>query len=194
MTWGVRSRFMNVPLNSLDGSADGNSDLSNECTHEARVRQLGGSRLFAFGGRYPDGHRRVGSDKALTALLLFVSLTSILAAGVLFVQTPPVPPAPALRPVKVVWDPQPASEYYNAVDTNGNFVGITYRVYNASVVTGPWTVVATTTNLSATISNLTARTQFFYVTASNFFLESEASRILSIPQEKVPPPRLLIGE
>ena len=101
---------------------------------------------------------------------------------------------PELRPVKVLWDPQPASEYYAAVDTNGNFVGITYRVYNATNVTGPWTVVATTTNLSATISNLTARTQFFYVTASNFFLESEASRILSIPQDKVPLPRLLIGE
>jgi len=119
--------------------------------------------------------------------LMFVMIAG-LAAGVLWAQTPPLPPAPALRPVTVLWDPQPASEYYNAVDTNGNFVGITYRVYNASQVTGPWTVVATTTNLSATISNLTARTQFFYVTASNFFLESEASRILSIPQDKVPLP------
>jgi hypothetical protein len=121
-------------------------------------------------------------------------LIVVLGAGLLFAQSPPLPPAPGLRPVKVRWDPQPASEYYNAVDTNGNFVGITYRVYNATNVTGPWTVMATTTNLSATISNLTARTQFFYVTASNFFLESEASRILSIPQDKVPLPRLLIGE
>lgn len=99
-------------------------------------------------------------------------LMVVLAAGLLFAQSPPLPslpPAPELRPVKILWDPQPASEYYNAVDTNGNFVGITYRVYNASNVTGPWTVVATTTNLSATISNLTARTQFFYVTASDFF-------------------------
>jgi hypothetical protein len=46
-----------------------------------------------------------------------------------------------------------------------------------------------TTNLSATIPNLKARTQIFYVTASNFFLVSEASRIVSIPQDKVPLPR-----
>ena len=138
-----------------------------------------------------------GIGNALTAAPLVGLLIAVLAVGVLFAQSPPLPsqpPAPAQRPVKVVWEPQPASEYYNAVDTNGNFVGITYRVYNASQVTGPWAVVATTTNLSATISNLTARKQFFYVTASNFFLESEASRILSIPQDKVPLPRLLIGE
>jgi hypothetical protein len=99
-------------------------------------------------------------------------LAAVLAVGVLFAQSPPLPslpPATALRPVTVLWDAQPASEYYNAVDTNGNFVGITYRVYNASQVTGPWSVVATTTNLSATISNLTARTQCFCVTASKFF-------------------------
>ena len=138
-----------------------------------------------------------GFGNTVTAAPLVGLLAAVLAAGFLYAQSPPLPslpPAPELRPVKVVWDPQPASEYYNAVDTNGNFVGITYRVYNASQVTGPWSVVATTTNLSATISNLTARTQFFYVTASNFFLESEASRILSIPQDKVPLPRLLIGE
>jgi hypothetical protein len=142
----------------------------------------------------PADHHRVRSGGALTALLLVLVLTAVLAGGFLLAQSPLLPSAPELRPVKVVWDPQPASEYYSAVDTNGNFVGITYRVYNASDVTGPWTVVATTTNLSATISNLTARTQFFYVTASNCFSESEASRILSIPQDKVPLPRLLIGE
>lgn len=140
---------------------------------------------------------RFGLGTALSAAPLVGLLMVVFTAGLLFAQSPPLPslpPAPALRPVKVLWDPQPASEYYHAVDTNGNFVGITYRVYNASQVTGPWAVVATTTNLSATISNLTARKQFFYVTASNFFLESEASRILSIPQDKVPLPRLLIGE
>lgn len=194
MTWGVRFRFMNARLNNLDGSANRKSDLTNECTHQTRVSQLDRSRFSAFGWRFPDRHRRVCSGKALTSLLLLVSLTAVFAAGLLFAQSPPTPQAVELRPVKVAWDPQPASEYYNAVDTNGNFVGITYRVYNATNVTGPWSVVATTTNLSVTISNLTARTQFFHVTASNCFLESEASRILSIPQDKVPPPRLLIGE
>jgi hypothetical protein len=113
-----------------------------------------------------------GFGNALTAAPVVGLLMVACAAGFLFAQSPPLPtlpPAPELRPVKILWDPQPASEYYHAFDTNGNFVGITYRVYNASNVTGPWTVVATTTNLSATISNLTARTQFFYVTASNFF-------------------------
>ena len=138
-----------------------------------------------------------GFGNAPTAAPVVGLLMVVLAAGLIFAQSPPLPappPPPALRPVTVLWDAQPASEYYHAFDTNGNFVGITYRVYNATNVTGPWTVVATTTNLSATISNLTARTQFFYVTASNVFLESEASRILSIPQDKVPLPRLLIGE
>ncbi len=128
-----------------------------------------------------------GIGNALTAAPLVGLLIAVLAVGVLFAQSPPLPsqpPAPAQRPVKVVWEPQPASEYYNAVDTNGNFVGITYRVYNASNVTGPWTVVATTTNLSATISNLTARTQFFYVTASNFFWRARPAESCRSPRTR----------
>ncbi len=125
-----------------------------------------------------------GFGKALTALLLVAVMTAVLTAGFLFAQSPSLPPAPALRPVKVLWDPQPASEHYSAVDTNGNFVGITYRVYNASQVTGPWTVVATTTNLTATISNLTARTQFFYVTASNFFWRARPAESCRSPRTK----------
>lgn len=138
--------------------------------------------------------RAEATDKHGWARIGPMLLVMVLAAGFLYAQSPPVPTAPELRPVKIAWDPQPASEYYNAVDANGDFVGITYRVYNATNVTGPWAVMATTTNLSATISNLTARTQFFYVTASNFFLESAASRIVAIPQEPVPLPRLVIGE
>jgi hypothetical protein len=97
-----------------------------------------------------------------------------------------------LRPVTVQWDPQPASEYWAAVDTNGAPVAITYRVYQSTNVTGPWAVVSTTTNTTSTLSNLVARTQFFYVTASNFFLESEPSRIVSIPADPVQPPKLLL--
>ncbi|MBI1176197.1 hypothetical protein GC207_02020 [bacterium] len=134
------------------------------------------------------------TDKRGWARIGALLLVTVLTAGFLFAQSTTLTTAPELRPVKIVWDPQPASEYYQAVDTNGDYVGITYRVYNATNVTGPWTVLATTTNLSATISNLTARTQFFYVTASNFFLESAASRIVSIPQQPVPLPRLVIGE
>jgi hypothetical protein len=188
---------MNAPLNPAAASADEKSGLINECSPQTRAARLDAGRCSVAGGQHLDGRRRLRDGRALTRLLTVVALTAACAAGLLFAQSPPLPalpPAPELRPVKILWDPQPASEYYNAVDTNGNFVGITYRVYNSSNVTGPWTVVATTTNLSATISNLTARTQFFYVTASNFFLESEASRILSIPQDKVPLPRLLIGE
>ncbi len=130
---------------------------------------------------------RFGLGTALSAAPLVGLLMVVFTAGLLFAQSPPLPslpPAPALRPVKVLWDPQPASEYYHAVDTNGNFVGITYRVYNASQVTGPWAVVATTTNLSATISNLTARTQFFYVTASNFFWRARPAESCRSPRTK----------
>lgn len=115
-------------------------------------------------------------------------VTAVLAAGLLFAQSPPLSSTPELRPVKVVWDPQLASEYYSAVDTNGNFVGITYRVYNSTDVTGPWAVVATTTNLSATISNLTAHTQFFYVTASNFFWRAKPAESCRYRRTKCPHP------
>jgi hypothetical protein len=188
---------MKTRLNLAAGRADWDGVHTNERANQTCAARLDAGRLPVAVGQHPDGHRRLRDGRALTRLLAVVSLAAVLAAGLLFAQSPPLPslpPTPALRPVKVLWDPQPASEYYAAVDTNGNFVGITYRVYNATNVIGPWTVVATTTNLSATISNLTARTQFFYVTASNFFLESEASRIVSIPQDKVPLPRLLIGE
>ena len=168
---------MKIRLNLAVGPADKKNGYGNEGSHQTRASRLDAGRFSVAVGQRPDGHHRARSGRALTSLLLVMSLTAVLAAGVLFAQSPPLPPAPALRPVKILWDPQPASEYYNAVDTNGNLVGITYRVYNASNVTGPWTVVATTTNLSATISNLTARTQFFFVTASNFFWRARPAEL-----------------
>jgi hypothetical protein len=136
--------------------------------------------------------RRLRRSWTVTDLVLLAAALVTIFIGLLAAQTPPLPPGTPLRPVRVAWDAQPASEYWNAFDTNGNFVGITYRVWQATNVTGPWSVAAVTTNTTATISNLTAHTQFFYVTASNFFLESEPSRLLSIPLDPVPATRLIL--
>ena len=163
---------MKTRLNLAGRLADSDGVQTNERANQTCAARLDAGRLSFAVGQHLDGHRRLRAGRALTRLLAVISLAAVLAAGYLVAQSPPLPAlplVPELRPVKVLWDPQPASEYYAAVDTNGNFVGITYRVYNATNVTGPWTVAATTTNLSATISNLTARTQFFYVTASDFF-------------------------
>lgn len=122
--------------------------------------------------------RRLRRSWTVTDLVLLAAALVTILAGLLAAQTPPLPPGAPMRPVKVAWDAQPDSDYWFAIDTNGNFVGITYRVWQATNVSGPWSVAATTTNLTATISNLTAHTQFFYVTASNFFLESDRSRLI----------------
>ena len=111
----------------------------------------------------------------------------------LFSQTPPLPGEPVeTRNVKLGWDPLPFAEYYRAEDTNGQPVAITFRVYHSTNVAGPYSVAAVTTNHQAVISNLTARTHFFYVTSSNFFLESEPSELLSLPYERVTGTKLLI--
>lgn len=126
-------------------------------------------------------HKRLGLSAVLIAAAL--SLTA---------QAPPMPPPIELKPVTVKWERLPWSEYYRAENTNGEPVNIVYRVYNSTNVAGPWAVVAETTNTVATVSNLVAKTQFFFVTSSNVFLESDRSDLLSLPVEKVAPPVLLI--
>jgi hypothetical protein len=131
-------------------------------------------------------------DKVLAvAIVLVLVLGLILGRS----QNPPLPPGaePALtNTVTIAWDRNPASDYYLAVDTNGIPVPLLYRVRQSHSITNPlpWPVVAETTNTTAVISNLTLRTHFWYVTASNFFLESAPSQFLSLPFE--PPTHLRI--
>lgn len=131
-------------------------------------------------------------------LALLIACILVVVLGLVFAargQTPPAPPgfAPAItNTVTVTWDRNPASDYYLAVDTNGAPVPLLYRVRQSYAVTNPlpWPVVAETTNTVAVISNLTARTHFWYVTVSNFFLESDPSSIIALPFE--PPTNLRI--
>jgi hypothetical protein len=122
----------------------------------------------------------------LTPITLYATGVALV---VVVAQTPPMPPAP--RTVPIVWDRLPSEDYFRAVDTNGNPVHITFRVYQATNITGPWEVVAVTTNHQAEVSNLTARTYFFYVTSSNFFLESDRSEVIGLPYERVPGTRFI---
>jgi len=98
-----------------------------------------------------------------------VALTILLASGiwcgavVLPVQT-----------VTLAWDSQAASN-------------LTYRVYENGVITN---VIATTTNLSVTISNVLAAPHRWTVTASNMWGESDASIPLIVPAAPIPPQNL----
>lgn len=131
-------------------------------------------------------------------LALLAAIALVLAIGLVWAatgQTPPMPDgsAPAItNTVTVAWDRNPADDYYAAVDSNGLPVPLTYRVRQSHSITNPlpWPVVVETTNTTAVISNLTARTHFWYVTVSNFFLESEPSRIVALPFD--PPTNLRI--
>jgi len=98
-----------------------------------------------------------------------VALTILLASGiwcgavVLPVQT-----------VTLAWDSQAASN-------------LTYRVYENGVITN---VIATTINLSVTISNVLVAPHRWTVTASNMWGESDASIPLIVPAAPVPPQNL----
>lgn len=106
-------------------------------------------------------------------------------------QTPPIPPPLQPLTVTVAWEHLPAWEHYRAVDTNGNPVPLMYRVYYATNVVGPWEVRAAVTNNRAMITNVHRVTGFFYVTASNVFLESDRSELLSLPMDKVSSPTFI---
>ncbi len=128
-------------------------------------------------------------------LALLIAAIVVVVLGLVFAargQTPPLPPGALTNTVTIAWDRNPASDYYVAVDTNGVPVPLLYRVRQSHSITNPlpWPVVAETTNTLAVISNLTARTHFWYVTVSNFFLESEPSSIVALPFD--PPSNLRI--
>jgi hypothetical protein len=129
-------------------------------------------------------------------LALLIAAIVVVVLGLVFAargQTPPLPPGAAItNTVTLAWDRNPASDYYLAVDTNGVAVPLLYRVRQSHSITNPlpWPVIFETTNTVALISNLTSRTHFWYVTASNFFLESAPSSIVALPFE--PPTQLRI--
>jgi len=107
---------MNAQVNQGVGFADRKGNLIDEGTHQTRVSWLDRSRFSAFGWRNTDGDRRVRSGGAVTALLAIVAVTAVLAGGFLLAQSPPLPQTVELRPVKVVWDPQPASDVLGGGD------------------------------------------------------------------------------
>ena len=81
---------------------------------------------------------------------------------------------PPTQTVTLAWDSQAASN-------------LVYRVYENGVITN---VIATTTNLSVTISNVLAAPHRWTVTASNMWGESDASIPLIVPAAPVPPQNL----
>lgn len=92
----------------------------------------------------------------------FILLSVLSAAAV-------VPP---VQSVTLAWDNQTASN-------------LTYRVYDNGVITN---LVATTTNLSVTLSNVLAAPHRWTVTASNMWGESDPSVPLVVPGAPIPPP------
>ena len=78
---------------------------------------------------------------------------------------------PPVQNVTLAWDSQAASN-------------LVYRVYDNGIITN---LVATTTNLSVTISNVLAAPHRWTVTASNMWGESDPSVPLIVPGAPVPP-------
>lgn len=81
---------------------------------------------------------------------------------------------PPVQNVTLAWDGQSASN-------------LTYRVYENGIIT---LLVATTTNLSVTLSNVLAAPHRWTVTASNLWGESDPSLPLIVPGAPVPPQNL----
>jgi len=81
---------------------------------------------------------------------------------------------PPVQSVTLAWDDQAASN-------------LTYRVYDNGVITN---LVATTTNLSVTLSNVLAAPHRWTVTASNMWGESDPSVPLVVPGAPTPPQNL----
>lgn len=89
----------------------------------------------------------------------------------------------AVVPLTLAWDPNPSDQQV-----------IVYNIYGATTVTGVWTLQAI---VSGTLSNYTLQVDnshpaFFYVTASNFWGESNPSNITNSPSvtSKVQNPQL----
>lgn len=63
---------------------------------------------------------------------------------------------------------------------------LSFRLYTASVLGGPWTVLKTIpgTNTQTTISVIPAKA-FYYLTASNFWGESDPSTVAGTPAPPV---------
>lgn len=82
--------------------------------------------------------------------------------------------------ITLQWDPNPASEEVQV-----------YKVYQATNVAGPWTIVGQTTNTTYTTPVPPGR-YFWYVTASNFWSESLPSNTVNTPETatKVAPPKV----
>jgi hypothetical protein len=81
---------------------------------------------------------------------------------------------PPIQSVTLAWDNQSASN-------------LTYRVYDNGVITN---LVATTTNLGVTLSNVLAAPHRWTVTASNMWGESDPSIPLIVPGAPIPPTNL----
>ena len=94
--------------------------------------------------------------------------------------------------VTVKWDENPDTALFVAEDQNGNPVVLQYRVYIATNVTGPYTVIGETAGLSLTMPALPKANHFFYVTAFFLGLESNPSQILSLPMGPVQGTKLII--
>lgn len=83
-------------------------------------------------------------------------------------------------PVKLAWT-YPAAELTYIL--NGQTNNVVFRIYTSPIITTPstnWTVLATTTNITATV-NVTRGVNFFAVTASNFWEESFFSTVVATP-------------
>lgn len=150
---------------------------------------LGCLKRDGIGATARQHKKRIRLQRAY-AFLVVAAILWLLFSWLLGAQpSPPLPPQPLT--VRISWDRLADSEYYRAADTNGVLIPLTYRVYNATNITGPWFVAGATTNTATTLTNLNWQTQFFYVTASNVFLESDRSELLSLPFGKVNPPNLI---
>jgi len=82
-----------------------------------------------------------------------------------------LPPLPGVE-VGLAWDANPTNEEV-----------LSYQVYQASNVIGPWELVLTVTNTNATIRLPSPRRAFWYVTASNYWGESGPSNITNTPSQ-----------
>lgn len=71
--------------------------------------------------------------------------------------------------VTLMWDASPGPQ-----EVDG------YRVYQSTNIAGPWSLVATTTATNVSL-NVTQAAYFWYVTATNFWGESDPSNLAHTP-------------
>jgi len=80
-----------------------------------------------------------------------------------------MPPLPGVA-VTLAWDASPAEEEVTA-----------YRIYQSTVVTGPFLCIQTVTNTTATVLLPLKSRMFWCVSASNAWGESESSPTVYLP-------------